>query len=151
MNNDRLKEVVQLVNSEFMDKEIVANKITPLAMVYAPKDAVSANDILITVDRNNSISNETTSEDAYKIEIDANGVRLTGASETAVLYGLRTVQQLVIANKGLPHGTIVDYPNMKERRIYVDCARKYISKDWFIRLIREMSYMKNECFTNAFF
>ena len=39
-------------------------------------------------------------------------------------------------------GEIVDYPNVAERRVHVDCARKYISKDWFIRQIREMSYMK---------
>lgn len=142
MKNNRLKEVVQLVNSEFMDKEIGANKSTPLAMIYAPRDAISTSDILVTVDRKNPISEETVSEEAYKIEIDENGVRLTGASETAVLYGLRTIQQLMIANDGLVYGTIVDYPDMKERRIHVDCARKYISKNWFIRLIREMSYMK---------
>lgn len=142
MKNNRLKEVVQLVNSEFMDKEIGANKSTPLAMIYAPRDAISTSDILVTVDRKNPISEETVSEEAYKIEIDENGVRLTGASETAVLYGLRTIQQLMIANDGLVYGTIVDYPDMKERRIHVDCGRKYISKNWFIRLIREMSYMK---------
>ena len=37
-----------------------------------------------------------------------------------------------------------DYLHMEveERRIHVDCGRKYFSKDWFIRQIREMSYMK---------
>ena len=66
-----------------------------------------------------------------------------GASETAVLYGLRTIEQLTIANNStLAYGEIVDYPNVAERRIHVDMARKYISKDWFIRQIREMSYFK---------
>ena len=49
---------------------------------------------------------------------------------------------MIITNDGLVYGEIVDYPNVAERRVHVDCARKYISKDWFIRQIREMSYMK---------
>ena len=58
------------------------------------------------------------------------------------MHGLRTIQNLIITNDGLVYGEIVDYPNVAERRVHVDCARKYISKDWFIRQIREMSYMK---------
>lgn len=135
--NTRLAEVVKLINSEFVAKKIFAK---PLPMVYAQEAQVGANDILISL--NKDISAKTKSEEAYKIDIDENGVRLTGASENAVLYGLRTIQNLVLSNKGLVYGKIVDYPNVAERRLHVDCARKYISKDWFIRQIREMSYMK---------
>ena len=49
---------------------------------------------------------------------------------------------MMISNGNLVYGTIIDYPDVAERRLHVDCARKYISKDWFIRQIREMSYMK---------
>lgn len=45
-------------------------------------------------------------------------------------------------NRGLIYGRITDYPDVAERRLHVDCGRKYISKDWFIREIREMSYLK---------
>ncbi|WP_455684662.1 family 20 glycosylhydrolase, partial [Thomasclavelia sp.] len=140
LDNERLAEIVKLVNSEFMEKEIVSS--APFAMVYAQEKDAGFGDILINIDNINQITEDSTSEDTYKIVIDDNGVRLTGASETAVLYGLRTIQNLMITNNGLVYGTIIDYPDMAERRMHVDCARKYISKDWFIQQIREMSYLK---------
>ncbi len=138
--NERLAEVVKLVNSEFMEKEIVSS--SPFAMVYGKENDAAPPDILITVDKENPICEESDSEEAYRIDIDENGVRLVGASENAVMYGLRTIQNMMVTNNGLVYGTIIDYPDMPERRLHVDCARKYISKDWFIRQIREMSYLK---------
>ena len=137
--NVRLQEVVKLVNSEFVEKGIISS---PLAMVFAQEKDVSYGDILINIDKANPITNNSNSEEAYKITIGEDGVRLTGASENAVMHGLRTIQNLAITNDGLVYGEIIDYPNVAERRVHVDCARKYISKDWFIRQIREMSYMK---------
>ena len=139
IENVRLQEVVKLVNSEFVEKGIISS---PLAMVFAQEKDVSYGDILINIDKTNSITNNSNSEEAYKITIGEDGVRLTGASENAVMHGLRTIQNLAITNDGLVYGEIIDYPNVAERRVHVDCARKYISKDWFIRQIREMSYMK---------
>ena len=139
IENVRLQEVVKLVNSEFVEKGIISS---PLAMVFAQENDVSYGDILINIDKTNPITNNSNSEEAYKITIGEDGVRLTGASENAVMHGLRTIQNLAITNDGLVYGEIIDYPNVAERRVHVDCARKYISKDWFIRQIREMSYMK---------
>ena len=139
IENVRLQEVVKLVNSEFVEKGIISS---PLAMVFAQEKDVSYGDILINIDKTNPITNNSNSEEAYKITIGEDGVRLTGASENAVMHGLRTIQNLAITNNGLVYGEIMDYPNVAERRVHVDCARKYISKDWFIRQIREMSYMK---------
>ena len=139
IENVRLQEVVKLVNSEFVEKGIISS---PLAMVFAQENDVSYGDILINIDKTNPITNNSNSEEAYKITIGEDGVRLTGASENAVMHGLRTIQNLAITNDGLVYGEIMDYPNVAERRVHVDCARKYISKDWFIRQIREMSYMK---------
>ena len=139
IENVRLQEVVKLVNSEFVEKGIISS---PLAMVFAQENDVSYGDILINIDKTNPITNNSNSEEAYKITIREDGVCLTGASENAVMHGLRTIQNLAITNDGLVYGEIIDYPNVAERRVHVDCARKYISKDWFIRQIREMSYMK---------
>ena len=59
------------------------------------------------------------------------------------MYALRTIQHLMITNNNkLVYGTIVDYPNVAERRVHVDMARKYISKDWIIQHIRQLSYFK---------
>lgn len=140
VENERLAEVVALINSEFADKEIVSS--TPSAMVYANEGDVSPADILITVAEDGTVCEESDSGEAYKIEISEDGVKVTGASENGVLYALRTIQNYVTANNGLAYGTITDYPDVAERRLHVDCGRKYFTKEWFIRQIREMSYMK---------
>lgn len=140
VENDRLAEVVKLVNSEFADKEIVSAE--PFTMVYGMREDMTPADVLIVLDTENPICEESDSDEAYRIEIGDNGAVLTAASENAVMYGLRTIQTMMISNGNLVYGTIIDYPDVAERRLHVDCARKYISKDWFIRQIREMSYMK---------
>ena len=139
LKNERLAEIVKLVNSEFMAKQIISGDAQ--AMLYNQDGAPT--DITIDIKPVSEITDKTTSKEAYKITIDDTGIHLTGASETAVLYGLRTIEQLSIANNNtLAYGEIIDYPNVAERRIHVDMARKYISKEWFIRQIREMSYFK---------
>ena len=140
IENERLAEVVKLINSEFTEKQTVSS--SPLAMVYANEEDTQPADILINLAKDGLVCEESDSEEAYVIEIGADGVKITGASENAVLYALRTVQNYMTANKGLPYGKITDYPDVAERRLHVDCGRKYFTKDWFIRQIREMSYMK---------
>ena len=140
MNNDRLQEVVKLINSECMGKEVVSN--APLAMVFGSEADATADDILITIDPVKAATTGSNSEEAYMIEIGADGVKVYGASENAVMYALRSIYLYMISIDGLAYGTIKDYPQLEERRLHVDCGRKYISKDWFIRQIREMSYMK---------
>ncbi len=137
IENEQLAEFVKLVNAEFVEKGISTE---PHAMVYGPTSAPA--DIFIRLVPVEEITSDTDSEEAYKITISDSGVVIEAASETAALYGLRTVETMMITNDGLVYGTIVDYPDIAERRLHVDCARKYISKDWFIRQIREMSYLK---------
>lgn len=47
--NDRLAEVIQLVNSEFMEKEVVS--ANPFAMIYANEQDVGPADVLIVLDK----------------------------------------------------------------------------------------------------
>ena len=140
MNNERLQEVVKLINSECMEKEVVSN--APLAMVFGSEDDATANDILISIDPVKAATTGSSNEEAYVIEIGADGVKVYGASENAVMYALRSIYLYMISIDGLVYGTIKDYPTIAERRLHVDCGRKYLSKDFFIRQIREMSYMK---------
>ena len=140
LENARLAEVVKLVNSEIADKKVVSS--TPFAMVYANLDDVTSADVLIQLDTDSSLYDNSKSTEAYRIDIGANGVVITAANENAVLYALRTIQNYMVSNGGLPYGTIVDYPDVAERRLFVDCGRKYFSKDWFIQTIRELSFLK---------
>jgi LPXTG-motif cell wall-anchored protein len=141
LNNSRLKEVVELVSAEFLDKEIPTAK--EINKVYASEEEITSKDIVITLDKDNPITEKSSSNEAYKIEIGDNGVKIVAASENAAMYALRTIQHLMISNNNaLVYGNIVDYPNLAERRVHVDIARKYISKEWIIQHIRELSYMK---------
>ncbi|GGK00209.1 hypothetical protein GCM10007063_23220 [Lentibacillus kapialis] len=141
LENERLKEVVELVSAEFLKKEIPAN--TEIEKVYADKSDTTSNDIVVTLDKNSQITEESNSDEAYKIDIGDDGVKIVAASENAAMYALRTIQHFMINNDNtLPYGTIVDYPDVKGRRVHLDMARKYITKDWIIQHIREMSYFK---------
>lgn len=136
IDNQKLADMVRLISSEMKDKGLSADFVP---VRYLPSDAADPN--VIRIDLAESVTDASTSPEAYRITIGANGVHLTGASELAVLNGLHTIEALLVQG-GLPYGTIVDYPTVAERRIHVDCARKYISKDWLIRLIHEMSWNK---------
>lgn len=138
--NQRLAEVVKLVNAEFTEKKIASS--VPHAMLYASEVQRTPQDIFIRLAEVEDLTSETESEETYQITIDDTGVVIEAASENAVLYALRTIEALMTTNRGLVYGRITDYPDVAERRLHVDCGRKYISKDWFIREIREMSYLK---------
>ncbi len=140
LENERLAEVVKLVNSEFAEKQVVSS--SPFSMVYANQEDVTSADVLIQLDTDSSLYDNSTSTEAYRIDVGARGVVITAASENAVMYALRTIQNYMVTNGGLPYGTIVDYPDVAERRLFVDCGRKYFSKDWFIQTIRELSFLK---------
>ena len=141
VNNKRLKEVVELVSAEFLEKGIPSDK--EIDKVYALENQISSKDVVVTLDKNSAITNESDSNEAYKIEVNEKGVKIIAASENAAMYALRTIQHLMITNNNkLVYGTIVDYPDLAERRVHVDMARKYISKDWLIQHIRQLSYFK---------
>lgn len=135
--NERLEEIVKLFNSELVEKKTVEQ---PLIMMYTPLEESTVADIFLDI--SNDITTESNSEEAYKIVINDRGAQITAKNAVGALYGLRTIQNLMDVNNGLPYGEIVDYPDVAERRLHVDLARKYISKDWFIQRVREMSYMK---------
>ncbi|WP_202395572.1 beta-N-acetylhexosaminidase [Virgibacillus halodenitrificans] len=141
IENKRLKEVVELVSAELLEKGIPAK--SEIEKVYAENSEVTPQDIVITLANNSQITEESNSEEAYKIEIDDDGVKIVAASENAALHALRTIQHLMITNNNtLVSGTIIDYPELRERRVHLDMARKYITKEWIIQHIREMSYYK---------
>ena len=52
IENERLAEVVKLINSEFAEKGLVSS--SPLAMVYANEEDTQPADILITLDKGRS-------------------------------------------------------------------------------------------------
>lgn len=141
VKNTRLQEVVELISAEFLEKEIPVK--SEIDKVYEKKSNASSKDIIVSLDQDVSFTDESNSEEAYTIDISDDGVEIIAASENAAMYALRTIQQLMITNDNkLSYGKITDYPELAERRLHVDIARKSITKDWIIQHIREMSYLK---------
>ncbi|WP_426350534.1 glycoside hydrolase family 20 zincin-like fold domain-containing protein [Alloiococcus sp. CFN-8] len=63
-------------------------------------------------------------EEGYILEIDKEGVRITGHDYVGVLYGTETLKQIIL-QKGavLPYLKIEDYPEFKARGYYHDTSR----------------------------
>ncbi|MGY3776954.1 family 20 glycosylhydrolase [Helcococcus sueciensis] len=136
-SSKNLKDIVKLANSELLEKELITK---PLKMILSTEESVDSNTISINIDESLDINSD--SNEAYKIVIKEGIVKVTGKSERAILYALRSIQNLSKTIGELPEGVIEDYPNVAERRIHLDMGRKYFSKEWIMQLIREMSYMK---------
>ena len=136
-SSDKLKEIIKLFNSELLEKELI-NK--HLKMFLSTEESINNNTIVINIDKSLNIGSD--SYEAYRIVIKDGIVRITGKSERAILYALRSIQNLLITLGKLPEGIIEDYPDVGERRIHLDMGRKYFTKEWIMQRIREMSYMK---------
>jgi hypothetical protein len=93
-------------------------------------------------------------DQAYKLTIRKNNIRLEATSATGLFYGAQSLKQLYrysfLQNKGeiiIPCMTITDWPNFKIRAWQDDISRgPIVSMDYLKRLIPQMA----ECKLNAF-
>ncbi len=134
-NNARLEEVVNLLVSEFADKELPGKQAMPI--IFGAASEAKAGDIVVNLTQ----VSETDSTEGYKIDISDKTI-ISANSENAVLYAGHTLMNLIIGNDGIYYGTIVDYPDIAERSLHIDIGRKFYTRDWLIQRIREMSWMK---------
>ncbi len=77
--------------------------------------------------------------EGYTINVDNEGVTITGASEAGVFYGIQTLQKsLPIADGGnitLPAVSINDYPRFSYRGAHLDVSRHFFTTDSIKRFI----------------
>ena len=94
-------------------------------------------------------------DQAYKLSINKNSIRLEATSATGLFYGTQSLKQLyryafLTSNGGgiqLPCMTITDWPNFKIRAWQDDISRgPIVSMDYLKRLIPQLA----ECKLNAF-
>lgn len=134
--NERLKTVVKLVNAELVAKKVVA---APLQMVWGTAADAKPADVFVSLAESVSAVSD---QDAYTVEIASDHVLVTAVSANAAMYALRTIMAYHLALGGMPFGEIEDHSDMAERRLFVDCARKYFSKNWLIAQIKDLSYLR---------
>lgn len=77
--------------------------------------------------------------EGYTINVESEGVTITGASEAGVFYGIQTLQKsLPIADGGnitLPAVFINDYPRFSYRGAHLDVSRHFFTTDSIKRFI----------------
>ncbi|NEE00883.1 family 20 glycosylhydrolase [Phytoactinopolyspora halotolerans] len=99
-----------------------------------------AGDIVLTLDTRRADPDDL-GDEGYELEID-DVLRITGATETGVFYGTRTILQMLATDDALPMGRSVDVPEYAERGVGVCACYIHISMEWFERLMKDMSYLK---------
>ena len=75
-------------------------------------------------------------DQAYRIELSPETVRITGNTATGVFYGVATLVQLLEPKAELPRGEIVDWPDLQYRAIYWDDAHHLDRMDYLKRALR---------------
>ncbi len=111
-----------------------AAKNQNVKLVYNAED--EAGDILVDV------------QDGYKTAYGAEGygietgdgvITVKAAEEAGAAYGLRDVLKQLESGGGIETKE-ASVPFQEIRGLFVDCARKYFSVDWFETIIREMAW-----------
>ena len=83
-------------------------------------------------------------DQGYRIQIDGNGVAISGNTEAGRFYGLQTLRQIVAGKDVIPNGTITDFPALERRGIPVGFHWFRQSDELLNRLARwKLNYVWN--------
>ena len=82
--------------------------------------------------------------EAYTMVVDNGTITITGASETGVLNGVKTLVSAIDHSKGhrLPNATVTDAPDMHYRGFMLDIARNFIPFDCLKKFVDLLAYYK---------
>ncbi len=139
-NNEILLKDMKLMSSYFLDKKVLTKAPD---IVFSDEANAVPGDIIIKMEEVPALAGK---EQSYKIDI-TDKIIVTAKDEVGIYYGLITVIQMLQTNdKTLNQGTILDYPDVKERSLHLDAARKYFTKDWIISEIKDLSWQKYNSF-----
>lgn len=77
----------------------------------------------------------------YKIEV-TDTITVTAATEVGLYYGARTVSDYIKLQGCMEKGIYTDWPDVVERTLHFDIARKYFPKDFIIQIIEDAAASK---------
>jgi len=80
--------------------------------------------------------------EAYRLEIDKDGILISSSSSTGIFYGLQTLRQLDFQNGKLPYLLIADAPAFSWRGLLLDVGRNYQPIDMLNEQIDVMAKYK---------
>ena len=118
--------------------EITAQELaTSIPGATVSEEGTRSGDIGLRLDP----SREDLGDEGYELEV-GDEITITGATDTGVFYGTRTVLQMLTQQSELPYGELIDVPGYAERGVTVCACVINISPEWIDRLLEEMSYLK---------
>lgn len=130
-----LLQTVQLVQRQFAADKRPSAQVLPI--VWGPAGWVKSGDIVVNLDTGSGIGAE-----GYQLNVSSTA-KVTASDVDGLLYGLNMLHKY-FRNAGsntLSGFQAADTPDTKERTVMLDCARKYLTKDWICNFIKEMSWM----------
>lgn len=130
-----LLQTVQLVQRQFAADGKPSAEVLPI--VWGPAEWAKDGDIVVHLNTNSGIG-----ADGYQLDVSTTA-KVTASDVDGLLYGLNMLHKY-FRNAGsntLSGFTAADTPDTKERTVMLDCARKYLTKDWICNFIKEMSWM----------
>lgn len=130
-----LLQTVQLVQRQFAADARPSAEVLPI--VWGPADWAKNGDIVVHLNTGSGIG-----ADGYQLNVSSTA-KVTASDTDGLLYGLNMLHKYFRnANSNTLSGfTAADTPDTKERTVMLDCARKYLTKDWICNFIKEMSWM----------
>lgn len=83
--------------------------------------------------------------EAYLLEVNKDGIKVTAAGEAGLFYAMQTLNQLWTP-QGIPYIKIEDVPRFSYRGYHLDVSRHFFPKEFVMKLIDVMSYYKLNTF-----
>ena len=94
-------------------------------------------DIFLTLISSDSI----VGEEGYSMQI-SNSIKICAAREPGVFYATRSLLQMLKKSDTIAAGSMLDFPDFRERGLMVDNGRKFFSLKWLENHIKELAYLK---------
>jgi hexosaminidase len=92
-------------------------------------------------------------KDEYNLDVNANQITISSASNEGLFYGMQTLLQLLPATKenfstsvSIPELTIKDYPRFQYRGMHLDVGRHFFDVDFIKKYLDYMAYYKYNTF-----
>ena len=151
--NEALLQTVQLAQRQF-----AADGIDLPIVWHTSEDRILEGDIVVRLTSSSGAPSGITTDEGYQLKLDKQRnsdvyavAEVTATGVDGLLYGLNMLQKHLRYAKqstGYNDGiytidgfTMVDQPDTKQRAVSLDCARKYLTKDYICNLAKEMSWM----------
>ena len=130
-----IADTLKLAASESAAQGIHSGNV--MDIVYGPQENVRDGDIVI---RLGDVANDgADAQQAYEMDITEDNIVITAEGAAGIKYAMNVYAQ----NMGtMECGTIQDYPDAKERSIYLDCGRRFYDVETIEAMIKDMSWNK---------